>query len=66
MDLGTVKNKLQTNQYTKMQDFLSDVSLIFDNCILYNGEQSQVSLMTKVVKDEFRKLYQNLQLDFYL
>lgn len=40
MDLGTVKVKLSTNQYTKMQDFLHDVQLVFDNCILYNGENS--------------------------
>jgi hypothetical protein len=40
MDLGTVKLKLNGNEYTKLQDFLHDVSLIFDNCILYNGESS--------------------------
>ena len=33
MDFGTVKNKLQSNQYTKLADFLYDVNLVFDNCI---------------------------------
>ena len=40
MDFGKIKHKLQTNQYTKMGEFLYDVQLVFDNCILYNGENS--------------------------
>lgn len=33
MDFGTAKTKLQTNQYTKLEDFLADINLVFDNCI---------------------------------
>ncbi|HVW99735.1 MAG TPA: hypothetical protein VHA52_04720 [Candidatus Babeliaceae bacterium] len=55
MDFGTIKTKLHSNQYTKMQDFVHDVSLVFENCILYNGENSQVSIMCKQVKEEFHK-----------
>jgi hypothetical protein len=57
MDLGTVKQKLNSNQYLNMSEFLHDVQLIFDNCILYNGESSQVSIMCKSVREEFHKLY---------
>ena len=66
MDLGTVKQRLQSNYYTSMQQFLNEVQLIFDNCILYNGESSQVSIMCKNVRDEYYKLYENLFIDFYL
>lgn len=66
MDLGTVKQRLASNYYSKVQDFVSDVNLIFENCILYNGESSQVSIMCKHVRDEFNKLYENLYLDFYM
>jgi hypothetical protein len=66
MDLGTVKANLHSNKYGRMQDFLSDVQLIFDNCILYNGENSQVSIMCKHVREEYNKLYENLYIDFYL
>jgi hypothetical protein len=40
MDFGTIKSKLSSNQYLRLQDFLHDVQLVFDNCILYNGENS--------------------------
>jgi Bromodomain len=33
MDLGTVKSKLNSNQYLKFQDFLYDANLVFENCI---------------------------------
>ena len=33
MDFGTVKNKLNNNQYLKFGDFLYDVNLVFENCI---------------------------------
>jgi len=61
-----VKQRLASNYYSKVQDFVSDVNLIFENCILYNGESSQVSIMCKHVRDEFNKLYENLYLDFYM
>ena len=40
MDFTTIKNNLSNNKYLKMQDFLNDVQLVFDNCFLYNGENS--------------------------
>jgi hypothetical protein len=49
-----------------MQEFLHDVQLIFDNCILYNGESSHVSVMCKAVREEFHKLYNSLYIDFYI
>ena len=41
MDLGTVKvitiqKKLQGGHYGSFSDFRSDVTLVFDNCRLYN------------------------------
>ena len=37
MDLGTIKQKLTNNEYLRCQDFISDVELVFSNCISYNG-----------------------------
>jgi hypothetical protein len=37
MDLSTVKQRLNTNYYHRMQEFLNDVSLIFDNCIRFHN-----------------------------
>lgn len=66
MDFGSIKMNLQNNKYLKMQDFLDDVQLTFDNCLLYNGENSQVGIMCKHVREEFKKLYETLYIDYYL
>jgi len=65
MDLGTLKNNLKAGLYASPAVFQRDMGLIFQNCILYNGETSSVSLMCKNVKDEFESLRHEYQLDFY-
>ena len=65
MDFSLVRHKLQTNQYLRCQEFLYDLNLVFDNCIQYNGENSQVSIMCKGVREEFNKQYYALLMDFY-
>jgi histone acetyltransferase len=39
-DLMTMQHKLDTNQYPTMEAFLADMQLIFDNCRLYNPENT--------------------------
>ena len=41
MDFTTIKEKLKAFKYKNLQEFLDDVLLVFNNCILYNGEQNQ-------------------------
>lgn len=38
MDLGTIQNKLDGNQYEKARDFEEDVRLVFKNCYKFNPE----------------------------
>ena len=40
MDLGTVKKNLSSNFYETVEDCLSDIMLIWDNCKLYNSNDS--------------------------
>ena len=40
MDLSTVKQNLKSGDYQSMQDFLLDLHLIWDNCKIYNPEES--------------------------
>jgi hypothetical protein len=41
IDFGTIRHKLETNQYKDgIQEFLYDVNLTFTNCLKYNGEDS--------------------------
>lgn len=37
MDFSTIKNKLNINSYSSVKEFESDINLVFNNCILYNG-----------------------------
>lgn len=66
MDLGTIKQNLTNNNYTSFKDFIDDINLMFDNCILYNGEVSPVTVMCKNLREEFRKQYDNLYMDYYM
>jgi hypothetical protein len=75
MDLGTIKTKLKSNSYDHLQEFIDDVLLVFDNCILYNGvsdengnlqESSHVGTIALTIKEEFKKQYEFLNMDFYL
>lgn len=40
MDLSTMEIKIENNKYQKMEDFIADARLIFNNCRLYNGENT--------------------------
>ena len=47
MDLGTVKEKLDTRQYASHVEFVEDVRLIFMNCYRYNHPDTDVVAMAK-------------------
>jgi len=38
MDLGTIKKKLDTQQYSCAKECIDDFNLMFNNCYTYNGE----------------------------
>ncbi|PFH53843.1 hypothetical protein AMATHDRAFT_83748 [Amanita thiersii Skay4041] len=40
MDFSTMEHKLETKQYSTLDDFTADAQLVFDNCRLYNPEGS--------------------------
>ena len=42
MCLSFIKQKLKENKYERIQDFMSDMELVFYNCRLYNGTESSV------------------------
>ena len=42
MDFNTIKSKLKDHKYEKIQDFMDDMELVFHNCRLYNGTESDV------------------------
>ena len=54
MDLGTVQQGLEARRYTDSFDVFTDVSLIWENCIEYNGPDSAVANMAGKMQRYFR------------
>ncbi|CAF3000387.1 unnamed protein product [Rotaria sp. Silwood2] len=63
MDLGTVKRKLESREYATADEFATDVRLIFNNCYLYNGPQTDVVAMCKKVEQMFEDRFAKLPAD---
>ncbi|XP_012252969.2 homeotic protein female sterile-like isoform X2 [Athalia rosae] len=57
MDLGTVKNKMDTREYKTAQEFAGDVRLIFTNCYKYNPPDHDVVAMARKLQDVFEMRY---------
>ncbi|PVU88113.1 hypothetical protein BB561_006019 [Smittium simulii] len=56
MDLSTAKAKLENNEYNLLSEFTVDIHRVFENCFLYNGKDSPISLMAKQLKKYFSNL----------
>ena len=60
MHLLLVKKKLENAVYTDMASFERDVKLVFENAILYNGEDSDVGTLAKTMKGVFETEYKKV------
>lgn len=56
MDFGTIQKKLNLNIYNQVDEFLNDMSLVFNNCRLYNGVDSYVGKIGVNVRKEYDRL----------
>ena len=66
IDFSVIKQRLSSNLYHNMQDFIDDMQLVFDNCELYNGRDSTLGRQCTKVREEFRKLYEQFNVEFYI
>lgn len=46
MDLGTIKLKMDRRKYKSIAEFNTDVTLMLHNCLTYNEEGSEVSVVS--------------------
>ena len=56
MDLGTCKNKLLDGEYKIFQEFMDDLSLIWENCRLYNQAGSAIVKQANTLDKRMRTL----------
>lgn len=60
MDLGTVLKRLISAGYPNLLDFHADVSLTFENAMLYNPEGTKVHNMAQELKEIFEENFLQL------
>jgi hypothetical protein len=63
MDLGTIKQKIETSKYKNTQEILADISLIWDNCKTYNRSDSGIYKMAEALEKFTKKTMLKLKIE---
>jgi hypothetical protein len=63
MDLGTVKRKLERDQYTSASECAADIRLIWTNCKTYNADGSDFYLLAESFSKRFEDRYKKIETD---
>ncbi|OUM69676.1 hypothetical protein PIROE2DRAFT_37920, partial [Piromyces sp. E2] len=53
MDLSTIMYKIKDNKYLDINEYISDVELMFNNCFTYNPPANPVHIAGLALKDYF-------------
>ncbi|XAR50304.1 hypothetical protein NMG60_11004591 [Bertholletia excelsa] len=61
MDLGTVKSKLISGEYSSPPDFAADVRLTFANALTYNPPGNDVHIMAETLSKYFELRWKSIQ-----
>ena len=57
-DLSLIQFGLENNNYKKIQDFLNDIQLIWDNCYTYNPPINYISKCARICEKKFKKEFE--------
>lgn len=55
MDLGTIRNKIECNEYNDVASFIADVELVWANAILFNGRNSFMYSIVRYLQTKFKE-----------
>lgn len=55
MDLGTIRNKIEQNEYDSISSFIADVELVWSNAILFNGRNSMIFNIVRYLQAKFKE-----------
>ncbi|KAH7462645.1 Histone acetyltransferase HAC12 [Phytophthora ramorum] len=55
MDLGTIKRNLTAGEYLELEDFVSDVRLVFENAMLFNPESHYIHVDAETLLKRFNE-----------
>ncbi|KAJ7597342.1 hypothetical protein C8J56DRAFT_316264 [Mycena floridula] len=55
-DLGTIRTKLEADKYETVDDFETDVDLMADNAVKFNGATSDVGIAAIDIRDKIRQM----------
>lgn len=64
MDLGTVKRKLESNQYSTAAECAADIRLVWTNCKTYNADGSDFYLLAESFSKRFDSRYKKIQAEY--
>jgi len=62
MDLGTVKKRLDNGMYQEHDEVFADLDKVWNNCLMYNGETSQISDSARELKALADKAQRDIEL----
>jgi hypothetical protein len=63
MDLSTVRHKLESGQYTTVEQWKNDVNLIWTNTVTFSGTKSLLTVLAKQLQSVFRDITAYLSSD---
>lgn len=61
MDLGSIRSRVHSGQYESLEKCFSDIRLVFENAILFNGEGHFITKVAKDILEEFESEVRPLQ-----
>ena len=60
MDLGTVMQKLEKNEYNNSKEWAADVQLVWLNARTYNPRKSLLYIVAEILQNKFQRIYKTI------